>query len=251
MIVRPLYESALKESGYDFPMEYKTNQGGRTITNRNRKVIWFNPPFSSSVKTPIGKIFLQLIKKHFPRHNKLHKIFNTNTLKLSYSCMPNVVNIIKQHNSKALKGTVSTPARCNCIDKPNCPLPGKCLTECIVYRATATSQEGERTYFGTCEGPFKPRYNNHTLSFRDRNYEKDTELSKYLWSLFDKGIGYSIKWDVETYCSPYKCGTRKCDLCLTEKCKIVQSDPKKTLNSRNELLSKCRHRNKFSLKCFK
>ena len=37
--------------------------------------------------------------------------------------------------------------------------------------------------------------------------------------------------------------TRKCDLCLTEKMIIARSDPKKLLNKRTELVSKCRHRN--------
>ena len=51
------------------------------------KSLWFNLPYSKSVKTKI-KFFLQLIKKHFPKENKFHKIFSRNTLKLRYSCMP-------------------------------------------------------------------------------------------------------------------------------------------------------------------
>ena len=38
-----------------------------------------------------------------------------------------------------------------------------------------------------------------------------------------------------------------CDLCLQEKLVIGLSNPKTTLNSRNELASKCRHKWKFSL----
>ena len=30
------------------------------------------------------------VKRHFPKENPLHKIFNKNTLKVSYSCMGNV-----------------------------------------------------------------------------------------------------------------------------------------------------------------
>ena len=72
--------------------EVKTNK------NRSRNIIWFNPPFSQNIKTNIGKIFLKLIKKHFPNHHRLHKIFNLNTIKLSYSCMSNMSSFIKQHN---------------------------------------------------------------------------------------------------------------------------------------------------------
>ena len=45
---------------------------------------------STIIKTNVGKIFLRLLKRHFPKENPLHKIFNKNTLKVSYSCMGNV-----------------------------------------------------------------------------------------------------------------------------------------------------------------
>ena len=69
---------------------------------RNRKVIWFNPPHGLSVKTNIGKVFLELLRKNFPRSHTLSKIFNLNTIRISYSSMPNVKNLIKLHNSKLL-----------------------------------------------------------------------------------------------------------------------------------------------------
>ena len=70
--------------------------------NRNRKVIWFNPPNSLNVKTNIVKVFLKLLRKRFPGSHKLSKIFNLNTITIKYSSMPNVKNLIKQHNSKVL-----------------------------------------------------------------------------------------------------------------------------------------------------
>ena len=62
--------------------------------NRSRNIIWFNPPFSQNVKTNIGKLFLKLVKKHFP--------------KVSYSCMSNMSNFIKQHNSNILSSPTKT-----------------------------------------------------------------------------------------------------------------------------------------------
>ena len=44
---------------------------------------------------------------------------------------------------------------------------------------------------------------------------------------------------------PYMCSSRKSDLCLAEKVAIAQFEGVGLLNKRNELLSKCRHRNKF------
>ena len=55
---KPLYENALKESGYKAEMKYETSENTNN-RNRHRKIIWFNPTFSQSVKTNIGKIFLK------------------------------------------------------------------------------------------------------------------------------------------------------------------------------------------------
>ena len=49
----------------------------------------------------------------------------------------------------------------------------------------------------------------------------------------------------------YVCGSRKCDLCICEKLLIARTDPNVLLSKRDELVSKCQNKNKFSLKCFK
>ena len=70
------------------PTEYKDI----TTTTQNRKmnIIWFNPPYSANVVTKVGKRFPSLLEKHFPPHNKFHKIFNRNIVKISYRCMLNI-----------------------------------------------------------------------------------------------------------------------------------------------------------------
>ena len=50
-----------------------------------------------------SKQFLGLINYHFPKNSKLAKCINRNCVKLSYSCMPNVENIVKSHNKKIEK----------------------------------------------------------------------------------------------------------------------------------------------------
>ena len=138
------YEEALRNSGYPSSLSYVTaNTNNRTKRSRNRKVIWFNPPYSSNVKTRIGKEFLRLVNKHFNISHPFHRILNRNTLKLSYRCMPNVANIIKQQNSRLLKGNNhQNPPLCNCQQPANCPLQGACRTETIVYKATVTHDDG-------------------------------------------------------------------------------------------------------------
>ena len=71
--------------------------------NWQRMITWFNPLFSQNVATNVGWRFRTLIRKHFPRSSQLHKIFNANTLKLSYSCLPNMAAVIRQHNSAAMR----------------------------------------------------------------------------------------------------------------------------------------------------
>ena len=79
------YEEALKNSGYkNFTLKFEPKVE-KPKRNRNRKIIWFNPPFSKNVSTNIGKRFLNLIDRHFPKTHKLYKIFNRNTVKLSYT----------------------------------------------------------------------------------------------------------------------------------------------------------------------
>ena len=243
------YNKALEKSGFSQKIEYKNEHVNRS--RRRRKVVWFNPPYSSNVKSNIGKIFMRLIRKHFPKEHKYHKIFNKNTVKLSYSCMPNMASIITKHNNKILnKKGEAQDKTCNCRDKSNCPMDCNCLKKCIVYKAEVSSSLETKSYLGTAEDTFKTRFNNHKKSFKHRAYEKETELSKYIWSLKDESINYTIKWSVAATAIPYTCGSKRCDLCLTEKLLIAQADPKTLLNKRSEIVSKCRHRNKFTLKRF-
>ena len=158
-----------------------------------------------------------------------------------------IVFIVK-HNSKILSEAKTHQEKsCNCRNKSNCPLNGNCQVKTIVYKAPVTTQDIYRIYYGTSEGEFKTRYNNHTKSFRNRQYVNETELSKYIWQLNDNRIDFHLKWEIAAFTSPYKCGTRRCDLCLIEKLFIVRADPLILLNKRTELISKCRHRNKFTL----
>ena len=217
--------------------------------NRKRRVIWFNPPYNKNVTTNIARRFLSLIDHHFPKHHRYHKLFNRTTVKCSYSCMSNMASIISSHNAKTLACIPATSAQtCNCRDAAKCPLSGKCLTESLVYKATVTSpSKATKVYFGLTEGPFKTRFNQHSHSFRTDTAKRrtETELSKHIWQLQDAELEYSISWDIMQKAAPYKCGTRRCDLCLTEKMVIATADPISTLNKRAEIVSTCRHRAKF------
>ena len=57
------------------------------------------------VFTNIGRKFLHIVDISFPVGNPLRKIFNRNTLKLSYSGMPNMQAIITSHNKAVIAKT--------------------------------------------------------------------------------------------------------------------------------------------------
>ena len=87
---KAVYQEALNKSGYNYNLSYNEprNEKQQSRKNRPRNILWYNPPFSKNVKTNVGKCFLSLIDQDFPKSHPLQKIFNRNTLKLSYSCMP-------------------------------------------------------------------------------------------------------------------------------------------------------------------
>ena len=103
------------------------------------------------------------------------------------------------------------------------------------------------TYIGAAED-FKLRYRNHLKSFRHERYRKETQLSKFIGNLNDRNINYSIKWRIIRKTSGFNQLTKLCNLCTSEKVEICKFKNKNLLlNKRTELISKCRHENKYIL----
>ena len=61
-----------------------------------------------------------------------------------------------------------------------------------------------KEYIGVSEPRCKVHISNHKKSFNNRRYEKDSELSKYVWTLKDQGVDYSIGWSILKKTSGYK-----------------------------------------------
>jgi hypothetical protein len=142
---KPPYEKALADSGFHSDLNYKEEQpqevDARQKRKRKRKTIWFNPPYSSNVRTNIGSKFLKLIQEHFPPNHRYSKIFNRYNIKLSYSCMPNVSSTIKQHNTSLLHPEETNgKGGCNCQVGGNCPHPQWCMSIQMMNDCTTESQ---------------------------------------------------------------------------------------------------------------
>ena len=148
----PVYKEALRKSGFTSdlvytPKHFDHNNNNEENKKRRRKIIWFNPPFSKSVKSNIGKTFLNLIKIYFPKTNKLHKFFNRNSVKVNYSCMINMSSILSLHNLVVVNPYKTQIYGCNCRIRESCPLQNQYLTAKIIYRADAENDINSKTQF--------------------------------------------------------------------------------------------------------
>ena len=171
-------------------------------------------------------------------------------VKVSYSCMDNMKSIINKHNKKVTNADTNTDnqVQCNCRNKDQCPLDNKCLTSNVIYNAQVTTNNATKNYIGLTEGTFKQRFSQHKATFKHRKYTNSTELSKYIWKLRDNNQDFNIKWTIISRARPYSNISKRCDLCLTEKLMIITANPGRILNKRSEMISKCRHENKFYLR---
>ena len=133
---------------------------------------------------------------------------------------------------------------CNCRKKPSCKQTWS--TQATVTTATTTE-----SYVGLATNCFKDRYRNHMSSFRPTNRRNDTELSKHIWTLKDAKKSFHVQWKVIKKCKPHDNVSKKCNLCLQEKFFIICRMDLFTLNKRNELVSSCPQRKRFTLRNFR
>ena len=120
------------------------------------------------------------MRKYFPKENKLSKLINKNTVKISYSCLPNLDCIIKRSNkakyeSKIGRNNENTENK-NCnkkgICKNGCIINGKCETECAVYKASVhvndhiKNQKYLKKYVGMTDNKLSDRIGHHYTDFK-------------------------------------------------------------------------------------
>ena len=244
------YEEALRKSELKHKLKYKKpdtqpNQKKKK-RNRSRNIIWYTPPFNMSLETNIGKEFLKIIDKNFPKNNPLYSILNRRTVKIGYSCTPNMNTIIAGHNRKILnEDKHAKKHRCNCKNPKECPMPKKCTAQSIVYKATIKSTKAY--YIGMTGMTFKERYSTHKHSFKNSGKKTATSLAQYI---HDKGLNPTpnIKWEIMKECRKYAPGDKTCDLCTSEKVLIIRhSKNPRNINKKNDLGTRCVHRRQHAL----
>ena len=213
---------------------------------RKRNILYYNPPFSSSLTTKFGKLFLQLLDKHFPITHPLYPVMNRKKCKISFRICPSMKLIIDSHNKKILqKQQPSVPIPpCNC--EKNCPIPdGQCRTKAVLYRAKIQNAE----YIGLTSREVKTRIQSHMHTFRDESKINSTALSKFIWTNKlnrddqDNIITPKIKWSIAKKCTTYQPGNKTCDLCISEKVLIIRNINKPgNINKRTDCAQTCCHK---------
>ena len=182
---------------------------------------------------------------------------NRQKTKLSYRTTFNMKQIISSHNAKIIRKSEAPLVKrtCNCRNKVNCPLEGKCLVDNLIYQATLTpipslspntppvnltpTQPQTLNYIGLASTTFKVRLGNHKKSFNHKKYSKETTLSQKIWELREEGIECDIKWKLIERAQPYSPITGLCALCTLEKYYIIFKPEQATINKKNEVNNHC------------
>ena len=106
-----------------------------------------------------------------------------------------------------------------------------------------------KIYYGVSETTFRLRYANHkkkkinNIKYQtDTNYQTNIGISCHRKLRTCPGIFWEHK--------SYNQGSKRCLLCLIEKIAIALHKNHNMLHKRSEVISKCKHRNKYMLSIY-
>ena len=102
-------------------------------------------------------------------------------------------------------------------------------------------------YVGLSSNKFKVRYRQHLSNFTNLHQKSQTTLSTKVRKLNRRNVNFELEWRILQSSHPYKPNGKDCRLCISEIYWIIYHPSEADLNSRQELNSKCRHKNKYLL----
>ena len=119
-----------------------------------------------------------LLHTAFPPPNPLHKLFNRQTVKLSYRCMPNMAQKISRHNAKVLKDCQPSNQWVTAVTM------GKSTAQ---FKESATDKETSlgktEMYYGLSSRTLKQRHNEHLNDSKKPDNRIKTKPSSHIWNL--------------------------------------------------------------------
>ena len=112
----------------------------------------------------VGRIFLAMIDRHFPKGTPLGKIFNRNTIRLSYRTGRNLKRHIDGHNRALLQKKPEDRKACNC--RGICDFQGRCRESGVIYSGNVVDDNNNAMkYWGQTKNEVKKRVEQHRYSF--------------------------------------------------------------------------------------
>ena len=130
--------------------------------------------------------------KHFPKTHQLHKFFDRNNIKISYSSLRNFKRVMNGHTKTKLNEQ-EKPSPGNCNDKTSCPLNGSCQHKNGVYSCkilTSNIKQNNPHYIGPTEHTFNDRLYKHNNSFKYDSKRNSTELPNFIWGKKKEKMSY-------------------------------------------------------------
>ena len=125
-------------------------------------------------------------------------------------------------------------------------------TKCHLSSNSQDKKQARKSLFRTNRRTMETKKLRTQIFIQQQKYAHSTALSKYVWDCKDKiKQTPEISWKIVKSAPAYTNTSKRCVLCLEEKMAIITyPDQEKLLNKRSELISKCRHENKFLLKYY-
>ena len=169
--------------------------------------------------------------------------------------MPNMNSHIAKHNIKILQQNLHQNLNfsnkelekrgapfCNCQNKANCPMPGKCKNSNTVYRYSVRQTDtGQTETYTGCTVGFKVRHGTHMRQVENDNYGSTT-LSSHIKSLRGSSKPHNITWNAVERAPPFNPSTGWCRLCTLERYYILFEPGEASLNQRSEFFCHCFHK---------
>ena len=140
---------------------------------------------------------------------------------------------------------------CNCQKTKvvDCPIPGACNTNGVVYKATVSSTgRPQECYVGLAKN-FKKRFGEHKGTLKTNLETRKTKLSTYFWKEKEAGRDPRVDWELlDEGLEDFNPTSGVCRLCVREKYFILFEPEQSSLNSRQEIFGFCRHKEARLLK---
>ena len=160
---------------------------------------------------------MNLLDQHFPKSNKLHAVFNRNTVKVRYSCTQNMSSMIKSRNKKVINKDIKELKSCNCSLKSKCPLTCQCQVTDIYINALYYHQTNQIKCISEL---LRVISKSHFIIIGSRLTAKVVQTIPHFQNIFPN-LNLTLVGSIAKKVPTYSNISKKCLLCLHEKLETI------------------------------